>query len=68
MSDNAVIPSYSKVGDAGMDLTITSVKENTTFDVSYGFGISMEIPKNLIIHFKGLFIFRLSFICSYSLL
>lgn len=42
--DNAVIPSYSKVGDAGMDLTITSVKENTSFSVSYGFGIAMEIP------------------------
>lgn len=42
--DNAVIPSYSKVGDAGMDLTITSVKENTTSSVSYGFGIAMEIP------------------------
>jgi dUTP pyrophosphatase len=48
LSDNAVIPSYSKVGDAGMDLTITSIKENTTFDVSYGFGISMEIPKNFV--------------------
>jgi dUTP pyrophosphatase len=43
---NAVIPSYSKVGDAGMDLTITSEIENTTFSVSYGFGIAMEIPKN----------------------
>jgi dUTP pyrophosphatase len=42
---NAVIPSYSKVGDAGMDLTITSEIENTTFSVSYGFGIAMEIPK-----------------------
>ena len=48
MSDNAVIPSYSKVGDAGMDLTITREIENTTFDVSYGFGISMEIPKNFV--------------------
>lgn len=42
---NAVIPSYSKVGDAGMDLTITSEIENTSFSVSYGFGIAMEIPK-----------------------
>jgi dUTP pyrophosphatase len=48
LSDNAVIPSYSKVGDAGMDLTITREIENTTFDVSYGFGISMEIPKNFV--------------------
>jgi dUTP pyrophosphatase len=45
---NAVIPSYSKVGDAGMDLTITSEIENTTFSVLYGFGIAMEIPKNYV--------------------
>ena len=44
LHENAVIPKYSKPGDAGMDLTITSIKENTTFDVSYGFGIAMEIP------------------------
>jgi dUTP pyrophosphatase len=48
LDPNAVIPSYSKVGDAGMDLTITSIKENTTFDVSYGFGIAMEIPKGYV--------------------
>jgi dUTP pyrophosphatase len=41
---NAVIPSYSKFGDAGMDLTITREIENTSFSVSYGFGIAMEIP------------------------
>ena len=45
---NAVIPSYSKVGDAGMDLTITREIENTTFAVSYGFGIAMEIPKGYV--------------------
>jgi len=45
---NAVIPSYSKDGDAGMDLTITRIIENTTFSVSYGFGIAMEIPKNYV--------------------
>jgi len=48
LSDNAVIPSYSKVGDAGMDLTITREIENTSYSVSYGFGISMEIPKNFV--------------------
>jgi dUTP pyrophosphatase len=41
---DAVIPTYSKDGDAGMDLTITEVISNTTFDVTYGFGIAMEIP------------------------
>jgi dUTP pyrophosphatase len=44
----AVVPSYSKVGDAGMDLTITREIENTTFSVSYGFGIAMEIPKGYV--------------------
>jgi dUTP pyrophosphatase len=45
LDPNAVIPSYSKVGDAGMDLTITNIKENTSFSITYGFGIAMEIPK-----------------------
>ena len=44
----AVIPSYSKVGDAGMDLTITKEIENTTFSVSYGFGIAIEIPQGYV--------------------
>jgi dUTP pyrophosphatase len=48
LDPNAVVPSYSKVGDAGMDLTITREIENTSFSVSYGFGIAMEIPKGFV--------------------
>ena len=48
LDPNAVIPSYSKVGDAGMDLTITKEIENTSFSVSYGFGIAMEIPQGYV--------------------
>ena len=48
LDPNAVIPSYSKIGDAGMDLTITREIENTSFSVSYGFGIAMEIPKGYV--------------------
>ena len=48
LDPNAVIPSYSKLGDAGMDLTITREIENTSFSVSYGFGIAMEIPKGFV--------------------
>jgi dUTP pyrophosphatase len=44
LHSNAVIPSYSKFGDAGMDLTITEIKENNFRQISYGFGIAMEIP------------------------
>jgi len=48
LDSSAVVPTYSKVGDAGMDLTITREIENTTFSVSYGFGIAMEIPKGFV--------------------
>ena len=48
LDSSAVIPTYSKVGDAGMDLTITREIENTSFSVSYGFGIAMEIPKGFV--------------------
>jgi dUTP pyrophosphatase len=44
LHNDAIIPTYSKIGDAGMDLTITEILSNTTFDVTYGFGIAMEIP------------------------
>lgn len=44
LHENAIIPSYSKPGDAGMDLTITSIINETTTDVTYGFGVAMEIP------------------------
>lgn len=48
LNENAVIPKYSKIGDAGMDLTITSIIDETTTDVTYGFGIAMEIPKGYV--------------------
>ncbi len=48
LHENAVIPSYSKVGDAGMDLTITSIISDTITDVTYGFGIALEIPRGYV--------------------
>jgi len=45
---NAVTPSYSKDGDAGMDLTITSIIGETSNDITYGFGVAFEIPKNYV--------------------
>lgn len=41
---NAIIPTYAKPGDAGLDLYITTIISNTTFDVTYSFGIGVEIP------------------------
>jgi dUTP pyrophosphatase len=45
---NAVIPTYAKEGDAGMDLVATEITSNTTFDISYGTGISLEIPEGFV--------------------
>lgn len=44
LSEKAVIPSYSKAGDAGMDLTAISGKEGDCY-VEYGTGLSIEIPE-----------------------
>jgi len=48
LHEKAVIPKYSKPGDAGMDLTITSIISETTTDVTYGFGVAMEIPRGFV--------------------
>ena len=45
LNQYAVIPKYAKVGDAGMDLVITDIKGENKMFITYGFGISMEIPE-----------------------
>ena len=47
LHENAVIPSYSKVGDAGMDLTAVDIAETTDY-VSYKIGLAFEIPKGYV--------------------
>lgn len=44
LNENVVLPKYSKEGDAGMDLTATEIISETLDQVTYGTGISMEIP------------------------
>ena len=44
---SAIIPSYAKAGDAGLDLTITGIKDES-FQVTYGFGIALEIPEGYV--------------------
>jgi len=44
LSNTAVIPTYSKPGDAGLDLTATGIISNTTFEITYGTGIALQIP------------------------
>lgn len=45
--EHAVIPKYSKPGDAAMDLTATS-KIYEGENVVYGTGLSIEIPENYV--------------------
>jgi dUTP pyrophosphatase len=45
---DAIIPKYAKKSDAGLDLVATSIKENTTFQITYGLGIALEIPEGFV--------------------
>lgn len=48
LNPNAVIPSYSKDGDAGMDLTATEILSETNDIITYGTGLAFEIPKGYV--------------------
>ncbi len=48
LCENAVIPSYAKLGDAGMDLTATSMEMDNYGNVSYGTGLAIEIPEGYV--------------------
>jgi dUTP pyrophosphatase len=45
---DAVIPSYSKQGDAGMDLVATSKFYDDFDNVCYGTGLALEIPEGYV--------------------
>lgn len=46
--ESAVIPSYAKEGDAGMDLTATSVWRDDDGNICYGTGLAFEIPNGYV--------------------
>ena len=48
ISETAVIPKYAKDGDAGLDLVATSVVNEEVFQITYGLGVAMEIPKGFV--------------------
>ena len=48
LSELAVIPSYAKSGDAGMDLIATSVISETHTQITYGLGVALEIPNGFV--------------------
>jgi dUTP pyrophosphatase len=45
LHDNAVIPVYSKPGDAGLDLVATSIDDDSYNNIVYGTGLAVEIPE-----------------------
>lgn len=60
---NAVIGSYAKPGDAGIDLTATSKSYDQYKNVVYGTGLAFEIPEGYV----GL-VFPRSSICKQDLI
>jgi dUTP pyrophosphatase len=48
LNHNCVIPTYAKEGDAGMDLVATEIIKDTPEQITYGTGISMEIPNGFV--------------------
>lgn len=63
LTPNSVIPHYAKDGDAGLDLTATSMHYDEEGNVCYGTGLAFEIPKGYV----GL-IFPRSSICKKEIL
>jgi len=48
LSPEAVIPTYAKDGDAGMDMVATKIISDNLGAVTYGTDIAMEIPKGFV--------------------
>lgn len=44
LNSSAIVPSYQTDGAAAMDFTVNRLVANTTFQITYGTGIAMEIP------------------------
>ena len=48
LNNQATKPKYAKESDAGLDLVATSIIENTSFQITYGLGIAMEIQEGMV--------------------
>ena len=48
LSPEAVIPTYAKPGDAGMDMVATRIINETLDSITYGTDIAMEIPEGFV--------------------
>jgi dUTP pyrophosphatase len=45
---DAIVPTYAKDGDAGMDLVATEIINEEVFQITYGTGLAMEIPQGYV--------------------
>jgi dUTP pyrophosphatase len=48
LSTEAIIPTYAKSGDAGMDMVATKIIGENLGSITYGTDISMEIPEGFV--------------------
>jgi dUTP pyrophosphatase len=48
LNEKAIIPSYAKAGDAGMDLVATSIISETDTQITFGIGLALEIPEGFV--------------------
>lgn len=48
LDPKAIVPSFAKDGDAGMDLTAINISKDNVGNITYHTGISMEIPKGYV--------------------
>lgn len=48
LDENAVIPTYAREGDAGLDLTATKTWEDEYGNIVYGTGLAFAIPKGYV--------------------
>ena len=48
LDERAVVPSYSKQGDAGMDLTAISISKDNVGNITYHTGLAIEIPEGYV--------------------
>ena len=48
LNENAVIPAYAHVNDAGLDLTATSKNVEGNRVITYGTGLAVEIPEGYV--------------------
>lgn len=48
LNEDAIIPSYAKLGDAGLDITTTGINASTELYIEYNTGLAIEIPETFV--------------------